>query len=95
MYLLVNDLNDIRKLSGRMSLPMLLKGVQIPQKRKSEENISQQVNLLLNNNVIQQVFKYLQYSDIFNYNIYISDREKEKLSVMEFSIKIFIMCYIL
>lgn len=95
MYLLVNDLNDIRKLCGHMSLPMLLKGVQIPQERKSEENISQQINLLLNNNIIQQVFKYLQYSDIFNYDIYISDREKEKISVMELSTKIFMMCYIL
>ncbi|CAL1685166.1 unnamed protein product [Lasius platythorax] len=56
VYLLVNDLKDIQKLSGHMSLPILLKGVQIPQKRKIEENIPQQVNLLLNNNVKRDIF---------------------------------------
>jgi len=43
VYLLVNDLSDVQKLEGRMSLSMLLKDVQIL-KRKNEESTSQQVN---------------------------------------------------
>lgn len=44
-YLLVNDVNNIKKLDGRMSLSTLLKGVRIPSKRKTEEeDLSQKVN---------------------------------------------------
>lgn len=42
-----------------MSLPMLLKGVLISQKRKNEESTSQQVNWKFIINVIQQKFKYI------------------------------------
>jgi len=44
IYLLVNEIKDIRKLSGRMSLSLLLKGVEIPKKRKTEEDSTQEVN---------------------------------------------------
>lgn len=43
MYLLVNDINDIRKLEGRMSLKELLKGIRLPNKRKVEEAESSQI----------------------------------------------------
>lgn len=44
-YLLMNDVNNIKKLDGRMSLSTLLKDVRIPSKRKTEEeDLSQKVN---------------------------------------------------
>jgi len=40
----VNEIKDIHKLSGRMPLNLLLKGIEIPRKRKTEENSIQEVN---------------------------------------------------
>lgn len=79
-YLLVNDLSDTRKLDGQMSLLLLLKGVQIPPKRKKwwkyiTRSIRQIGTLLRLNNI----YYHLQYTNIINFNTIISDTKKENI----------------
>jgi len=46
VYLLVNDIKDIRRLNGHMELSTLLKGVQISKKRKVEDKLNEVIKLL-------------------------------------------------
>jgi len=49
VYLLVNDINDIRKLKGHMKLSELLQGVRIPKKRKTEETLKEVIKFITYN----------------------------------------------
>jgi len=49
VYLLVNDIKDIRKLKGRMQLSELLQGVRIPKKRKTEETLKEVIKFITYN----------------------------------------------
>jgi len=49
VYLLVNDIKDIRKLKGHMQLSELLQGVRIPKKRKTEETLKEVIKFITYN----------------------------------------------
>jgi len=49
VYLLVNDIKDIRKLKGHMQLSELLQGVRIPKKRKTEEPLKEVIKFITYN----------------------------------------------